>query len=190
MKRHIRKIRGATLLEVMTAAFIGTMVLMTSITIFIAGMASWYRGEGRMVAENTSMVAVRRMSAMLKESMTVQVDANGLGISYRLPTKDGAGTFVTPAIWDNVTRRIYVQNGTLYANDGTNTSVLAKGVILTDPQSAGGATAYRVFVPGAGTNVRQVTLMLVVQTTSYRTESVKSRARETIFLRNIPEITR
>lgn len=190
LRLNRRRIRGAALLESVTAAFMGTMVLTTAFMIYMSGMMSWTKGEARITAEDTATVAVRRMSVMLREAMYVAVDNNGMGLTFRWPIKESNGRFRTPPVWDGITRRMYVQNGILYVSDGTNTEAICKGIITTDPQSAGGAAAYTVFTPGQGTNTRQVTLMLVTQSASYRTEQVTSRCRETIFVRNVPEITR
>lgn len=188
--RRMNRRRGLTLLEVMTAATIGTVVLMSSLMIFVAGMASWYKGEAKIQAESSSMIAVRHISSILRESMAVSVDGNGQGLTYRLPVKNGDGTFVTPAVWDGVTRRISLTDGVLTHQEGTETDVLVKNVITTDPNSNGGTGPYVIFTPGAGSNTRQVTIMIVTEHNGYKTNKVKSRARETIYLRNIPEITR
>jgi hypothetical protein len=184
-KRH-----GATLIEVVTASFLGVMVMLATVMLLISGMASWYRGEGRIRAESTSQIAVRTVAAEIREAMMVSVDANGMGLTYRLPQTDGNGSYLSPAQWDGVTRRIQLNGSNIEVVEGGNARVLCRNVITTDPQSVGGMTAYRIFTSGAGAITRQVTVMVVTRTNSYRQEQSSSRSRETVYLRNIPELAR
>ena len=128
------------------------------------------------------------MSAELRQAMSVTVDGNGLGLSYRMPVIDSGGNYTVPPVWDNVNRRIELNGTNLNIVTGGSTRRIASGVILTDPLSPGGTGSYKVFTPGAGVITRQVTVQLVVRKTTLKQQTKSSRNRETIYLRNIPEL--
>lgn len=183
--------QGGALIEVLTASFIGTSVLFVAISVFFAGMASWMRGHAKITAETQAQNATRVVAQELREAMAVSVDTNGLGLSYRLPKKDENGNYVVPAVWDNVARRIELNaSNKLVVSAPNSERVICEGVLLTDPLSSGGTADYRIFTAGAGTITRSLTVMIVTKTAEYRKESSTSRARERIYLRNIPDLSR
>lgn len=186
-QRIRRRQSGMTMVEVVTSAVIGTMVLGAALTIFIAGAGMWVRGGEMMETEVQSRQAVRVIANALREAMVVTVDADGQGVTYRLPTRLPDGTFQAPAVWDGVSRRIFHSSGNIRLTDGVGTRTITRNVILTDPDNAN--AAYQLFVPGAGTVVRQVTIKIVCRRTLPNSVVYLGRKRETIFLRNIPQVT-
>lgn len=190
--RKRRKTRGSTLIEIITATSISMLVLLVGCATFVLGMETWFRGQARLDANEASQQAVREISMELREAMSVTVDAGGQGLSFRRPLKDGNGSYVQPITWDGVARRLQLDgsnNLQVTASDGTAARTLCKNVIFTDPLSAGGTGAYQIFTPGAGAITRSLTVMVVTRRGLYRQETVTSRSRETIFLRNIPQLT-
>ncbi|HAP41099.1 MAG TPA: hypothetical protein DCQ94_15275 [Nitrospira sp.] len=182
--------RGVTLAEVMVSASISTVVLFSAITIFLSGISAWARGQGRMDAETQSRQAVRVVSDALREAMWVSVDADGMGLTYRLPRVDGDGAFEVPVIWDGIDRRIALTSGKLNLTDAAGTRTICRNIRLTDPESPGGLSTYRIFTPGPGSITRRLAVQVVTETNGARSEKVVGRKRETVFLRNIPELTR
>lgn len=185
-----RKTRGLTIIETLVSATISILVLYSSVLLMFAGTTSWYKGEGKMLAETQSQRGVRIISQKLREAMAVTVDANGMGVNFRYPQKDGDGNYITPAVWDNVTRRLEYSDGRILLTEGGSSRVLCGNVILTDPKSTSGTAPYVPFAKGAGAITRQLTVMLATQTNTSRGAYTKSRSRETIYLRNIPELSR
>lgn len=185
-----KRIRGATMIEVLTASFMTVMVVTSAIATMLYGLSSWAKGQGRIYAESDSQKAVRIMSQELREAMVVVVDSDGLGLTYRRPELDSDGTYVTPAVWDGVTRRIELSGSNLRIVTGGSVRVICSGVVLTDPLTTGGTGTYKIFQSGSGTITRQITVQVVTQRNSYKAEKSKSRTRETIFLRNVPELTK
>ncbi len=189
--RHMRKTKqGTTLVEVLVASSLSVMVVFTTLGIFMSGMSDWARGQGRIDAESQSQAAVRQISDTLREAMAVSVDADGQGLRFRLPAKGEDGSFRVPAVWDGVERRIYHQSGKLMLAEGGRARELARGVILTDPNSPYGDASYRIFSPNTGTVVRQLTVMVATRTNGAAGEKVTGRTRETVYLRNIPDLYR
>ncbi|MBS1705888.1 MAG: hypothetical protein JST40_08440 [Armatimonadetes bacterium] len=184
---HSRLRRGATMVEVVTGAGLTTIVLGTSLSILIAGNASWARGSGQISADSSAQTAIRILSSTLREAMTVTVDENGQGLTYRLPEVDEDGNYVVPAVWDGVTHRVYYDDGFLYEQTGDDLRTIAREVILTDP--ARGNARYRIFTPGDGTVIRSLTISVVTQTNGQHNAETHSRAKETLYLRNVPSLT-
>lgn len=188
--RGYRKRRGVSLIETVTASFLSIFVLAGAYAALLSGSTSWIKGSGAMDAEATAQRSVRKMASELRQAMSVVVDANGLGVTYRMPAVDGNGNYTVPPVWDTVTRRIELNGTNLNIVTNGSTKRVASGVILTDPLSSGGTGTYRIFNAGAGTVTRQVTVQLVVRKNSVRDKTTTSRNRETIFLRNIPELVK
>jgi hypothetical protein len=190
MKRRSLR-RATTLVETMIAAGLTSMVLIGSVATFFMGAISWTNGQAHLDVETNSQKSVRMISGELRQAMAVAVDGDGNGLTYKLPSVDGTGNYIVPPVWDGVTRRIQLQNTNQIAivTNG-NGRVICRNVILKDPKSDGGNTAYKIFSPGTGAITRSITVMVVSQTTGFRNAITNSRSRETIFLRNIPELTR
>lgn len=185
-----KRLRGATLVEVTFAAALSTIVLFGAINTFLSGSVAWVRGQGKIDAETGSQRAVRQVSRELREAMSVIVDADGQGLTYRLPTKLGDGSYSMPVTWDGVARRIYLASGSLYVSRESVTKRLCNGIITTDPQSSGGSAPYKIFNAGAGTITRSLNVMVVSRQNTDRTSTATSRSRETIYLRNIPQLVK
>lgn len=189
-----RKNSGATLVEMLVTSVITVMAIGTAGSVWLAGATSWYQGVGKIDAEMQSKGAVKMICTELAESMDAVVDANGQGVTFHKPGKDGNGDYLTDVTGqptsDGIDRRIYLDSGKLIYNTGNGLRTLARNVITTDPLSAGGNQPYKIFTPGAGAITRQVTVMVVTQTTGAKQQAVKARKRETVFLRNIYDTTR
>ena len=186
--RRLRQ--GTTLVETLTAATMTVLCLTAAVAVMLSGLRSWARGEGHIMAETDSQKAVRIISQKLREAWQVTIDANGQGLTYILPQKDVDGNYVTPPVADGVTRRIELDGTTLNIVTNGVPRTLCKGIILTDPLSSGGTGSYRIFTSPAGATTRQITIEIVTQRNAFRSANVTSRTRETIFLRNVPELTR
>jgi hypothetical protein len=202
MKRRL--IRGMTLVETLTAAVMTSLVFFGASLALIAGTQSWLRGQSRIDAEAGAQRAMRVIIGELRRAMAVTVNPDGSGgevtqgISYRLPRVDAHGNYVTPAEWDGVSRTIeFVRRSgsdtgvirMVAVHGGTRVErVIARHVILTDPLSEGSDDVIRVFTPGPGTIIRQMTVTIATRTRAARDETVDTRIRETVYLRNIPSL--
>ncbi len=189
-----RKNQGTTLVETVAAAFATVLAVGAAGSIWFSGAATWYRGAGKIDAETQSRKAVRLISNELAEAMTVTIDANGMGLSFQRPKKDANGDYMSDVqgqpMSDGIVRRIFLTGGRIVYTDGVGSRTLGRSIISTDPYSGDGHTPYKIFTPGQGAIVRQVTVMIVSQTTGANKELVVGRKRETVFLRNIYDTTR
>lgn len=191
MARSARRLRrGASLIEVVTASTISVLVLTATVLTMFVSSAAWIRGQSRIEAEGDAQKAVRAITQQLREAWQVVVDANGQGLTYIYPLRDATGAYVVPPTSDGVARRIELQGTNIVLTSGGQTRILARGVITTDPQTTGGTGPYRIFTAGAGSVTRQVTVQVVTRRLGNRNQQLTSRNRETIFLRNVPELTR
>ncbi|MHB8636280.1 MAG: hypothetical protein ACYC96_07390 [Fimbriimonadaceae bacterium] len=182
---------GQSLVEMVLALSLTVVVFTVGLSTFLVGMGSWCRGQTRIDVESTTAQAVRRIAMTLRTAMSVTVDANGQGLSYRMPATDGTGTFLSPATWDGVNRRIELDGSSIFIKgDNLPTVDVCDNIITTDPLSAGGTQPYVLFTPGAGTITRSLTVMVVSRQSAYNSpQPVYGRHRETIYLRNIPQLS-
>lgn len=185
-----RRLLGATMIEVLTASFMTVMVVTTAVATMLYGLSSWAKGQGRIYAETDTQKAIRLISMELREAMSVTVDGDGLGLSYRRPRFDSDGDYITPAEWDGVSRRIELVGSTLRISSDGQFRSICSGVVLTDPLTSGGTGTYRIFQAPAGAITRQITVQVVARRNTYKSMQSYSRSRETIFLRNVPELTK
>lgn len=194
------------MLEVVVSAAISSIVLFASVTMFMGVMGAWARGESTMDGENDTRQAMRVISDELREAMWVLVDADGMGLTYRKPAKDVNGEFLIPVTWDGFDRRIYYENGILYLEkQAGERRPICRNVLTRDPymlhsnmvearreQSAVAPTAapqYQIFEPNSTSITTEVTVMIVTgQSGGQVGETVRSRKRESIALRNVPEL--
>lgn len=197
---------GFTLPEVVVGSVISTIVLTSALSLFIACAGAWARGENLMDGENDTRQAVRVISDELRQAMLVTIDADGRGITYRHPNKDVNGNFSVPVVWDGVSRRIYL-NGTnlILRGNGGIERVVARNVLTVDPfmlstttvqrkmrntsQGVEVAPSYRIFTPSSAGLINEVIVQIVTGTKGGRVgESLRTRKRERVVLRNVPEL--
>lgn len=185
------RVAGVTLTEVLTASMMTVLVLFGATLVFLSGAGSWARGQNQMDVESQSQRTMRILTAQLREAMAVTVAGDGTWVDYRLPQKDANGEYIVPAVWDGIARRLELtaQNRIRLVAGGT-TRFLADNVIGTDPNSAGGTGTYKIFTAGAGAITRQVNAMLVLRYGTVGRNQSTARIRETVFLRNVPALTK
>lgn len=174
-------------METLVASTISIIVIGTAVMAIIFGTSSWIKGSSKGVADANAERAIRMMSDELRQAMLVTVDANGQGLTYQLPTINGSGNFTVPPVWDGVNRRFQLNGTSLQWVNGASTRTICKNIRSTDPRTS---AAYRIFVPGVGSVTRALNLLVATSETSTKTKTFSGRYRETIYLRNIPELVR
>lgn len=110
--RHSR--RGATVIEMVTAVSIFTLLSLGGLGLLVGGANSWNRDFARGSQETDVTQALRRVEDALRFACEVQVDTNGLGITYFFPVRDAQGRPLLPIQSDGTARRIWrAADGTL-----------------------------------------------------------------------------
>lgn len=167
---------------------IGMLVILVSMGVFIFGSYSWMMGQAHIDAESSSENAVESIERQMRESILVTVDGDGNGVTFELPATNADGTYAIPLAWDGVTRRIQVTDGNIVmtGTDGTSRT-LARGISEGDPLNNN--QPYQIFTPGPGQIPQSLTIMVATIQPDASNAPVESRSRETVFLRNVPQIT-
>lgn len=207
MRKHSRRSKKAfTLVEVIVGSAISFIVLTSALTLFIACVAAWGRGETMMDGENDTRQAIRQISDELRQAMWVSIDGDGMGITYRLPQKDAiTGDYSVPVVWDGVDRRIY-KDGTdlILVGSGGIKRTIARNVLAVDPFMLGThqyqkkrikgsvpevAPSYKIFTTNTAGIISVVTVKIVTGKQGGATDEwQRTRKRERVVLRNVPEL--
>lgn len=199
---------GMTLVEVLVASGISSIVLGSAISIFLMVTSSWAKGESQMSVENETRQTMRLMADELREAMWVSVDADGMGITYRKPVKSVTGDFTVPITWDGKDRRLYYSGGKLFIEPDTGQArLVCRNVLTKDPFALAtngaaaqlgtgdvettGAPAYKIFTANAGSVTTEITMVVVTGNKGGKAgQVVRAKKRETVVLRNVPELIR
>lgn len=181
---------GMTLTEVMVASSITVMVIFAGLAIYLAGMASWARGESSIAAETQSRLAVKLIVDQIRESKDLVPDSDGMGLTFYLPRRDSDGNYevmTDPSITDGIPRRIFFRKGEIILEVQGNERILARDVVTIDPIDG---EPYQLFTYDIFANPRQVNITVVTQRGSGNGREHNGRVRETVFLRNKPDLSR
>ncbi|MEW5883414.1 MAG: hypothetical protein AB1725_04220 [Armatimonadota bacterium] len=187
MKRTTFRLRGVTLPEVLLGVSVLAFVTFGALLALVGTLAGWASGQARIQAEVETQRALRKVTDTLQEAMWAQVDADGMGIAFRLPQRDGSGNITFPLTWDGVERRIEIAGSDLRICDDAGCTTILTDVTTVDPNHPSGGS-YLMFVPSAGTTVRQVTVQIVVNRAVRADRTIWARARESVRLRNVPQL--
>ena len=175
------------MVEVVVGAGLSVITLVGGVGCFMAGMMSWMKGVGAMDSMNKSQDSVKLVCQQLREAMSVTIDDTGTQVTYSLPSKDSSGSYVLPLVSDGVTRQFTLSNGSLSHTVGSSSRVISTNVLSTDPATN---QAYRPFSANNGDVTRQVVVTLVTSKQGFRNNWTPSRSRESVYLRNVPQLAR
>jgi hypothetical protein len=206
MKKNSRR-SGFTLVEVVVGSIISFIVLSSAVALFLGVIGAWARGESMMDGDNDTRQIVRIASDELREAMWVSIDADGMGITYRKPRKDGSGDFEIPVVWDGIDRRMELNGADLEIDDGGSVRTIGRNVLSVDPFRLGthvldskryvedplsptaAPPAYRIFEGPATGLISEVTVTIVTGSRGGQAaESVRAKKRERVVLRNVPQL--
>jgi Tfp pilus assembly protein PilW len=186
--QSLRRKRGTTLIEVVNSASISVLTLIGGVACFMSGMMSWTKGVGAMDSINASQNATKLICQQLREAMSVSITNNGNTATYTLPSKDESGSYLLPLASDGVNRQFNVGNdGILSLTTGTSTRKIAANILSTDPATS---AAYSVFTANGGVVTRRITVQVVTSKQGFRNNWTPSRSRESVYLRNVPDLSR
>lgn len=182
------------MVEMALAMAIMSMVVFFGTVALVSTLQAWERGQARISSETEATAALRYVRDQLKEAMSVTVDGDGKGLTYRLATKDDSGNYTYPLTYDGVSRRFQLNSdGTFVQIVAGKTKVLLTGVTTTDHRGDLDTGSYQVFVGGAGAITRTLTVQLVtknlIRSHGGSSNNTYGRVREIILLRNTPQIS-
>ncbi|MBS1700656.1 MAG: hypothetical protein JST12_03275 [Armatimonadetes bacterium] len=179
----MRRRRGISLIEALVAASISVGAIAVATFIYFSGMGSWAKGRGDMDAMASSQVAVAKISKDLQEAISVKVAKDGMSVSYQMPKKDLSGSYISPAVSDNINRSYIFSGGELDNVVGGVPRPIATNVVLADPLTKQAFLPFR----GDGTVLtRRVEITLATQKDGQVNNKRSSCVSETVYLRNIP----
>lgn len=188
MKRLIRnRKRGATMVEVVVGAGLSVITLVGGVACFMGGMMSWMKGVGAMDSISKSQDSIKLVSQQLREAMAVTISDSGKTVTYTIPLKDNSGSYVLPLASDGITRQFKVDQETLVQTVGTTTRTISTNVLSIDPATG---SAYTPFSANNGDVTRQMVITLVTSKRGFRNNWTPSRTRESVYLRNVPQLSR
>jgi hypothetical protein len=177
-----------TLIESITGASITAMTLVGGVACFVSGMMSWTKGAASIEAMSKSQNAVKLMSQHLREAYKATVSTDGKQVTFQIPSKNPDGSYVIPMVSDNIDRIYKINNSNeLVYVVGGSTTIISKNILATDPATN---ASYRVFNANAGSVSRQLVIQLVTTRQGFRNNWEPNRTRESVYLRNIPQLSR
>lgn len=187
MNRHPNRRRGATLTEVVIGAGISSAVLVAGVGTFLMGMRSWVKGEANIEASSASQKALRTVSNELREAMQITINSSGTRVDYVRPKREADGSFTNPMVTDGIARSFERVGSNLVMRTGGTTRTLAKNILARKP---GDSSDYRLFTAPAGAVSRSLTMEIAAGKPGFRGETIVERSRETLYLRNVPQLSR
>jgi prepilin-type N-terminal cleavage/methylation domain-containing protein len=81
--------RGFTLVELMVATVLASIVLLAVVSIFIASMEAWERAGARLALQRNAHLAMERMAADVRAGSTVVIGADETSMSIYRTTASG-----------------------------------------------------------------------------------------------------
>jgi hypothetical protein len=163
------------------------MALGAGLSMFVATVGAWTEGETKIDMMSGTQTGLRRVTADLREAMSVTFNTEKTAVTYVLPKKDGTGQYTMPLVSDGVTRKFYIEDGKLKHLVGAQTRTISSGILTTDPEHDDAAIA--VFNPGAGVIPHQVYISLLGKSKGNNGEQLLKWAKEVVQLRNVPKVT-
>lgn len=186
--RSNRRKRGTTLIEVVLSAGISVLTLVGGVACFMSGMMSWTKGVGAMDSIASSQNASKLICQQLREAMSVTISNNGGTATFITPQKDESGSYVLPLVSDGVSRQfVLTTDGTLNLVVGNSTRKITSGVLTTDPSTS---ATYQIFSSNTGVVTRRITVQVITSKQGFRNNWTPSRTRESVYLRNVPDLSR
>lgn len=169
------------------AAGLTSLVLTVGVGLYLTGMRSWVRGQANIEALSGSGRTARLISNELREAMEVTVTNGGKGVSFKRPLLDGTGAFAVPLAWDGIARSFDLVGDKLKLTEGGASRIVASGILKRKP---GANSDYALFSAPTAAVSRSLTIELVAGKDGGGTETVTNRSRETVYLRNVPQLSR
>ncbi len=150
------KRRGSTLVEVMTATVLVSMLIISALALLSTSLRSFNKTDKRIEMSDEGAIALRKISEELRSAVVVDILSSGREVAFELPLRNthvdpvtGEYEYATPVVTDGIDRRYYVSSdGDLMYKVGTSAPrrIMAGVMDLDpDPESAHYNQPYPVF---------------------------------------------
>lgn len=128
--------RGFTALETIISISIFTILAMGGVSLMVAAAASWNREIAQSEVNSDTSRGLKAIAQELRPALSVSIDGDGQGISYRLPRRDTQGHIIIPVSAESTVYRIYrSQDGSSLMRTG-RTRPLVSGLPDEDDSGA------------------------------------------------------
>jgi hypothetical protein len=119
-----------TLVEVMVAAGLLTLVLGVFVSMLIQSLRGWGTGISGGASTSKGTIAIQRLANDVRDGKSAKVVSGVLVVTFPVKITDSASqkTMYNLSADDTATRSYYVSNGNLVRTVGSNTTVLCRGV--------------------------------------------------------------
>ena len=173
---------GMTLIEITVSLAIIILAVFGMTGILVHSGRSSARTQGQSDLDSGVALAAERVQGYLIEARSITIDTDGLGLTYKYPTKNPDGTYTSsPAAVEATSRRLDVSNGVLSSSDEPDRPILTD-IPDVDPETG---TATRIF--SVGLSGREVQVRLVSQKTVTGGCTQHSAITSRIRPRNMPQ---
>lgn len=190
-----------TLLETLVALVVLGLVFTTATAVYLGTARDYKRGVTALDRDDDSRKAVSEVTRSLRQAVACKIDADGMGITYRLAKLDGTGAVVVPVTDDGIDHRFFVTGGRLYRQDDKVTRLIARSVLDVDPYFSVSGTKrvywnkdladltaespkYKAFTTTTPASPREITVTFVTADRATVSATVVARKRERVQLRN------
>ena len=190
----MRKRRGMSIIELITGASVMMLVTLGAAGLLVHGLRSFRQTTSDVTITYDNAQGLRRISEMIRESMSAGISETGTRIVFVRPAMSGVVDPITgeqelsfPVVSDGVARgyKVNFTNGTLF---DTRTNTVHVRNIATrdpDPQSSTYGQTYQPFV-FSSVGSRRVVLINLITAEQVNGRVRYQRMKNTVLLRNTP----
>ncbi len=172
--------KGMSLVELMVAMAITTMIVIGSTSLVIMGGRIYQGGWADSTVSMDGGLAMQRLSNELRSAAYMEIANNGNQINYYMPSAQNNGDFIAPMLASTTQRWFRVQNGNLEWSG--RTAPLITGLLTTDPSTGQSYTPFANVFPTA--RLRGIRILLNVRRVT-NSGNRDYRIGQMVFLRNM-----
>ena len=188
----MRKRRGTTLIEAVTGAVVGMLVVLGMMSMFVSGLTYMYRTNTDLYLAGKDAQGLRWMSEYARTAMSATIASGGNEVDFTLPKTNAAADSYTgekeytyPLAGDGVTRGFKVDFTAGTLTDLHTGIILAKNITSTDPDPKS-STYNQAYTPFSFSIVgsHKVIVMQIISKQKIDGNLRYERMKETVMLRN------
>ena len=184
--------RGFTLVELMTALGLFSIVFFGAASLYVAGLRSYYSTSTDADLAQKNAQGIRRVVETLREAVSLSINSDGTQITFQSPKKAGSADpvtgeteYIVPVVGDGVAKTFTVTTGGNLV-EGSSGRTLCKNIVTTDPypQSSQYNQKYMPFQFASVGSSKAVSVNLITYQ-NLGTRKRYARMKTTVLLRNV-----